>query len=159
MQKCQSLSTTVLLRTTAAVCSPCRWPCSTYLSNDSWIQTFNSFISNCHTIKWLFNDNQITGLWCYNRQLLSVNGHLSRYHLCTINIMKMKALFLARSHLVGSSLLFSELLNWPWARTKLPLELKYDRSFNKELFNFCYCLALVLIAFQWLYKITCNDGI
>ena len=75
--------------------------------------------------------------------ILSVNGHLSRYHLCTINIMKMKALFLARSHLVGSSLL-SELLNWPWARTKLPLKLKSDRSFNKDLFNFCCCLALVL---------------
>ena len=58
--------------------------------------------------------------------------------------MKMKALFLARSHLVGSSLL-SELLNWPWARTKLPLKLKYDGSFNKDLFNFCCCLAQVLI--------------
>ena len=43
--------------------------------------------------------------------ILSVNGHLSRYHLPTkINIMNLKALFLARSHLVGSSLL-SELLN------------------------------------------------
>ena len=68
--KCQSLSTTVLFRTTAAVCSPCRWSCSTYLSNDSWIQTFYCFIFNCHTIKWLFNDNQITGLWCYNNCLL-----------------------------------------------------------------------------------------
>ena len=76
--------------------------------------------------------------------ILSVNGHLSCYHLCNINIMKMEALFLARSHLVGSSLL-SELLNWPWARTKLPLKLNYDRSFNKDLFNFCCCLALVLI--------------
>ena len=62
--------------------------------------------------------------------ILSVNGHLSHYHLCTINIMKMKPLFLARSHLV---------------ETKLPLKLKYDRSFNKDLFNFCCCLALVLV--------------
>ena len=78
------------------------------LINDSWIQTFYSFISNCHTIKWLFNDNQISGLWCYN--CLLTFGHLSRYDLCTIIIMKMKALFLARSHLVRGSLL-SELLN------------------------------------------------
>ena len=135
--KCQSLSTTVLFRTTAAVCSPCRWSCSTYLSNDSWIQTFYSFISNCHTVKWLFNDNQITGLWCYNGLLMVTCP--------TITFALMKALFLARSHLVGSSLL-SELLNWPWARTKLPLKLKSDRSFNiKDLFNFCCCLALVLI--------------
>ena len=60
--------------------------------------------------------------------------------------MKIKALFIARSHLVGSSLL-SELINWPWAKTKLhvPLKLKYDRSFKKDLFNFGFCLALVLI--------------
>ena len=53
---------------------------------------------------------------------------------------------MARSPLVGSSLL-RELINWPWAKTKLhvPLKLKYDRSFNKDLFNFCCCLALVLI--------------
>ena len=33
-----------------------------------WLLDLNiySFISNCHTIKWLVNDNQITGLWCYN---------------------------------------------------------------------------------------------
>ena len=78
------------------------------LINDSWIQTFYSFISNGHTIKCLFNDNQITGLWCYN--CLLTFGYLFRYDLCTIIIMKMKALFLARSHLVRSSLL-SELLN------------------------------------------------
>ena len=74
--------------------------------------------------------------------ILSVHGHLSRYHFCTINIMKMKALFIARSHLVRSSLL-SELINWPWAKTKLhvPLKLKYDRSFNKNLFNVCVSVA------------------
>ena len=58
--------------------------------------------------------------------------------------MKMKTLFLARSHIVRSSL-SSELLNWPWARTKLPLKLKSNTSCNKDLFNFCCCLALVLI--------------
>ena len=33
-----------------------------------WLLDLNiySFISNCHAIKWLVNDNQITGLWCYN---------------------------------------------------------------------------------------------
>ena len=109
-------------------------------------------------IKWLLDSNilqfyiqlpyhQVAISWQPNHWSvvlqLSVNGHLSRYHLCTINIMKMKALFLARSHLVGSSLL-SELLNWPWARTKLPLKLKSGRPFNKDLINFCCCLALVL---------------
>ena len=40
---------------------------------------------------------------------------------------------LSRSRLVGSSLL-SELLNWPWARTKLPLKLKYGKSFNRDIY-------------------------
>ena len=115
--KCPSLSTTVLFRTTAAVCSPCRQSCSTYLSNDSWIQTFYSFISNCHTIIWLFNDNQITGLWCYNCLLMVTLSplHYSYYE-------NEGPVFLARSHLVGGSLV-SELLNWPWAMIKLPLKI------------------------------------
>ena len=51
---------------------------------------------------------------------------------------------LSRSRLVGSSLL-TELLNWPWARAKLPLKLKYGKSFNRDLFNFCCCLVLVFV--------------
>ena len=136
MLKCQVLSTTVLFKTTAAVCSPCRWSCSTYLSNDSWIQTFYSLIFKYHTFKWLFNDNQITGLWCYNCLLMVTCPDITFALLILRNCFWLD--------LVGSSLL-SELLNWPWARTKLPLKLKYDRSFNKDLFNFWCCLALVLI--------------
>ena len=154
MLKCQSLSTTVLFRTTAAVCSPCRQSCSTYLSNDSWIQTFYTLISNYHIIKWLFNDNHITGLRCYNNCLLMVTCPAITF-----------ALLILRNwgpcfwlDLVGSSLL-SELLNWPWARTKLPLKLKSNRSFNKDLFNFCCCLALVLIGISVAKLATCNDGI
>ena len=89
-----------------------------------------------HTFKWLFNDNQITGLWCYNCLLMVTCPDITFALLILRNCFWLD--------LVGSSLL-SELLNWPWARTKLPLKLKYDRSFNKDLFNFWCCLALVLI--------------
>ena len=116
-----------------------------------WLLDSNIFtlISNYHIIKWLFNDNHITGLWCYNNCLLMVTF----------------ALLILRNwgpcfwlDLVRSSLL-SELLNWPWARTKLPLKLKSNRSFNKDLFNFCCCLALVLIGISVAKLATCNDGI
>ena len=49
---------------------------------------------------------------------------------------------MSRSRLVGSSLC-SKLLNWPLARTKLPLKLKYSCSFSINLVSLCWCLALV----------------
>ena len=132
MLKCQSLSTTVLFRTTAAVHPAGDHAPPTYQMTPG----FKHFTVLYPTAIPSFNDNQTTGLWCYNCLLMVTCP--------AITFALMKALFLARSHLVGSSLL-SELLNWPWARTKLPLKLKSDRSFNiKDLFNFCCCLALVL---------------
>ena len=94
------------------------------------------------------------GLWCYNNCLLMVTCPAITFALLILRNWG-PCFWLG---LVGSSLL-SELLNWPWARTKLPLKLKSNRSFNKDLFNFCCCLALVLIGISVAKLATCNDGI
>ena len=72
-------------------------------------------------IHWLIKPS--LSVWLLSKVIFKLNKSRS-YKLCS----------LSRSRLVESSLL-SELLNWPWD----------DKCFNRDLFNFCCCLALVFV--------------